>query len=129
MTNPQGTKWETEIVLRATQQGMYAGRYPKMAQGDEPDVWIGHASVPSADVTIPLVMWKRLVGVKKDGPRRPDGERDVVVMSYNDFLTMAGWIAEEAPVRFRYEVQAKWTAALNVTRTLAGLRRWMKEHR
>lgn len=121
MTNHQGTLWETEIVQAARLFQRPAGRYPKRGQADEPDVWIGQAEDVEA---IPIVAWKRLVGAKADGRRKPDGERAVIVISFDD------WNRYVLPyVPYSFDVQAKWTGALNVTRTLAGLRTWLKERR
>lgn len=122
MTNRQGTEWETEIV-RTIQEldTLYhsAGRYPKRAQKGEPDVWIG---VPESRDPIPIVAWKRLV--KTGGKRRaPDGERAVVVIGWEDFQKMLDFLP------FMFEVQAKWTERLNVTRTLHELRTWLRENR
>lgn len=123
MTNHQGTEWETEIVTKASKFHGYgmAGRYPKRGQADEPDVWIGKAEDPHA---VPVVGWKRLVGRKKDGRRKPDGERAVFIIGADDFFE---YVLPYVPHTF--DVQAKWTSTLNVTRTLAGLRAWLKAHR
>jgi hypothetical protein len=125
MTNPQGTRWESEIVSGAQGVNLPADRYPKRGQKGEPDLWIGHST---PDKTIGVLFWKRLVGKKGDGPRQPDGERRVVVVEYNDFLELIAELDESSPIRHRIEVQAKWTKALNVTRVLGELRSWMKEN-
>lgn len=123
MTNPQGTVWETEIVNGARRIGRNAGRYPKMASKGEPDVWIARdLEWFLSTKSIPVVAWKRLVGTKSDGRRKPDGERHVVIIGYADFLEMLPYLPN------RFEVQAKWTSTLNVTRTLADLRAWLKDH-
>lgn len=123
MTNPQGTTWESEIVGGARDSGSpyhNTGRYPKRAQKGEPDLWIGQAEPTDA---IPLVIWKRLVGKKSDGRRKPDGVRAVVVLDWEDFKTMLPFLP------FNFEVQAKWTNRLNVTRVLGELKDWLKENR
>lgn len=122
MTNSQGTVWETEIVRAASNSHDHrTGRHPKRGQANEPDVYFLYKyGIP--DGTIPVVAWKRLVGKKGDGPRQPDGERRVVVIGFDDFIDLLPFLP------YDFEVQAKWTANLNVTKTLAGLRAWMKEH-
>lgn len=128
MTNPQGTQWESEIVNRANDAGLHADRYPKRGQGHEPDLWVGAGDSRRADELVPVLAWKRLVGKKSQGRRKPDGERDVVVLRYEDFLMMASLIDEHSPTTCRYEVQAKWKTNVNVTRVLSGLVNWMKEN-
>lgn len=120
MTNKQGTAWESEIREQAKKNSANADRYPKRGQKAEPDLYIGAEDLPA----VPAVFWKRLVGLKSDGRRKPDGERKVVVIGYNDFMQ---YILPHVPVR--WEIQAKWTSTLNVTRTLHELRTWLKEHR
>jgi hypothetical protein len=71
-------------------------------------------------------MWKRLVGKMADGRRQPDGEAAVVVLSVPDFLWMLAYIPPDA---LNFDIQAKFTSKLNVTRELALLRAWIKEHR
>lgn len=117
MTNPQGTQWESAIVREAQESGAFSGRHPKRGQKGEPDVWIETAGWAG---TLPVVMWKRLVGRKADGRRKPDGEPAVVVIGFSDFMKMLPFLP------FDFQVQAKWTSTLNVTRTLADLRAWMK---
>lgn len=48
--------------------------------------------------------------------------RAVVVLDWEDFLEMLEYV----PVTF--DVQAKWTERLNVTRVLGELRSWLREH-
>lgn len=121
MTNKQGTEWESEIVQKVQEQDtLYhsADRYPKRGQKGEPDLYIG---VPNGKHSYPALIWKRLV--KGDGQRRkPDGVRAVVVLDWEDFQEMLHYM----PVTF--DVQAKWTERLNVTRVLGELRSWMREH-
>lgn len=121
MTNPQGTQWETKIVKSALHFGRLAGRHPKRGQRGESDVWIEPRQTSA--IKIPVVLWKRLVGKKREGRRKPDGERAVVIIGADEFFS---YILPYVPVGF--EIQAKWTSTLNVTRTLAELRAWMKDH-
>lgn len=120
MTNPQGTVWETDLVNRAKLQGRSAQRYPKMASKGEPDLFI--EGRPGYDLpTIPLLAWKRLTGKKAEGRRTPDGVRAVIVIDAEDFYRdVLPWLPH------RFEVQAKWTSALNVTRVLGDLKAWLK---
>lgn len=126
MTDSQGTKWESEIRSRAQARGFNADRYPKRGQGGEPDVWIEPNYSRPQPRYIGIVAWKRLVG-KRSGPqrRKPDGERDTVTLALDDFLDLLEYVDDGV----RVEVQAKWKAALNVTRTLGELRDWIKEYR
>lgn len=121
MTNPQGTTWETQIRKDMEDAGRRSGRHPKRGQPGEPDVWVGE---PDSLEPIPLVAWKRLV--KNGGPRRvPDGVRAVAVVDWEDFLDMIYYL----PPAFTFEIQAKWTERLNVTRVLGKLKDWLKENR
>ena len=128
MTNSQGTQWETEILKRAWPFGLVGLRYPKRAQKHEPDLYLDHHSASARDWdkrTIGVVMWKRLTGPKSNTPRTPrtpDGERRVVVLELEDFLRLVS----DSSYDYHIEVQAKWAAALNPTRTLGGLRSWMQ---
>jgi hypothetical protein len=126
MTNSQGTQWETEILKRAGDYGLTGLRYPKRAQKHEPDLYLNHVGVlslpPHGVVQLGIVAWKRLTGKKSGKPRTPDGERRVVVLEFDDFLRLVS----HSRYDYHVEVQAKWAAALNPTRTLGGLRSWMK---
>lgn len=126
MTNPQGTIWESEIVNAFKSLGLKADRHPKRGQPGEPDLWIGNP-----DATVGVLAWKRLVGKKGDGPRKPDGERRVVVMEFDDFRQLVkafNELADKAGLTrsISFQVQAKWTTNLNVTKTLGLLRSWLK---
>lgn len=128
MSNPQGTQWETQIVNAAHKIGLKADRFPKRGQAGEPDLYIGKPS----DSGIPVVFWKRLVGKKTPGkPRKPDGERTVVIIGAEDFMYMVRELENYrngSPMAdvTSIMVQAKWTAALNPTRTLWLLRCWLR---
>lgn len=67
MTNKQGTAWESEIREQAKKNSANADRYPKRGQKAEPDLYIGAEDLPA----VPAVFWKRLVGLKSDGRRKP----------------------------------------------------------
>ena len=118
MTNPQGTEWETEFVNRAQSMGLMAARIPEGGSKDLGDVWLNHSPIKTTECLV-AVAWKRLTG--KGSRRTPDGERDVVILSTDDFLRLVlkagnggwfpGWIIEN-----------KWSENLNVTRTLAKAR-------
>ncbi len=124
MTNSQGTEWETEILERAEPYGLTGLRYPKRAQKHEPDLYLlgvgGQGIGPTRHIGV--VAWKRLVGKKDGKPRKPDGERRTVTLELDDFLSLVS----DSDYDYHVEVQAKWAAALNVTRVLGGLRTWMK---
>jgi len=110
----QGTAWETELVNRAQTAGLLADRLPEGGPNDRGDVWINHNTVTSSQMAV--VAWKRLTGT---GQRRtPDGARDVVVMTTDDFLALA---ANNLDVGFVVEAKARQT--LNVTRELEKARR------
>jgi hypothetical protein len=125
LTNPQGTVWESQVRDRALELRFDSARHPKRGQKHEPDVWV---TVPGAtrNPVIGALFWKRLVGTKGNGPRQPDGERRVVVLAEEEFWLLLTLIDPEHEVRF--EIQAKWAKALNVTRVLGGLRDWLKQH-
>ncbi len=124
MTNPQGTIWEGKIRDRARAFGFQSDRYPKRSQKHEPDLYI-QTMRNDYHFSYPVLFWKRLVGKKGSGPRKPDGERNVVVIGYDDFMEMLSLMGEEG-IPLRLEVQAKWAANVNVTRILGGLRDWLK---
>jgi hypothetical protein len=122
MTNPQGTDWETSIVKRAVGRQLEAIRLVKKSQKDEADVIIY-----GGPRQIGAVFWKRIVGKKKQGkPRQPLGERYTVTVTEADFLDMLALIPQEN--RPTVYIQAKWSAQLSVTKTLYGLRQWMRTH-
>lgn len=109
----QGTAWESELVRRAQDHGLVAGRHAEGGSGDVADIWIGDPTPETGDLTV--VAWKRLTG---DGPRRtPDGERDVVVIRLDDFLNLIGSVTT---TRWNgaVHVECKARQTLNVTRTL-----------
>ena len=109
----QGTQWESELVRRAQDAGLVAGRHAEGGSSDVADVWIGSPTPETGDITV--LAWKRLTG---EGTRRsPDGERDVVVMRTEDFLRLL----DESLLTRRdvaVHVECKATQALNVTRVL-----------
>lgn len=109
----QGTGWETELVHRAHDLGVMASRLAEGGSKDEGDVWIVN---PPGDTqhTITALAWKRLVG---DGRRRPDGERDVVVLTTNDFLNIVRLLSIYEP-EIGWVVECKARQQLNVTRAL-----------
>ena len=108
-----GTAWESELVRRAQDAGLTAGRHAEGGSSDIADVWIGDPTPEAGDITV--VAWKRLTG---DGARRtPDGERDVVVMRTNDFLALLER-AIFAGSDHAVHVEAKARQNLNVTREL-----------
>lgn len=97
-----------------------------MASADEADVWIGHPSPRTrVGAAIPVVAWRRLVGVKANGRRKPDGEKEVVILRVDDFLRMVAEL-NRISTHMTFMVQCKWTTNLNVTRTLGGLRSWLR---
>ena len=107
-----GTAWESELVRRAQDAGLTAGRHAEGGSGDIADVWIGDPTPEAGDITV--VAWKRLTG---DGARRtPDGERDVVVMRTHDFLALLEDANHWAEVAVHIEAKARQN--LNVTREL-----------
>ena len=117
----QGTAWETAIVKRAKALGMDANRLPLRGQRGEPDLEIISGDWLTGR-TIPAVIWKRLV--KGKGKKRvPDGEKEVVVLSLDDFLS----ILQGYDLAPRVLVQAKATERLNVTRVLGDLRDALKQ--
>jgi len=128
MTNPQGTEWETEWCQLAKDHALPAMRLVKQGVAGEPDTVIGNPHPDSVYDVIPVVAWKRLAS-KKPGQkkRRPDGERDVVIMRAEDFMYLIHMYTSvhgEAPTVM---AQNKWTEKLNVTRTLDGLRKGIGE--
>ena len=122
MTNPQGTKWETEIVTYVNDVGIPAVRLVKQGQKDEADVLLGNRF--SARWSIPVVAWKRLAS-KKEGQkqRQPLGERRMVIMGFSEFVYLLTLLEDwDLPAVY---VQAKWTERLSVSKTLDGLRKWL----
>lgn len=115
----QGTSWETELVTRARAQGLLADRLPEAGISDTGDVWLINPRGNRTNTKIALA-WKRLTG--QGGHRTPDGVRDGVFITTQDFLELVtahsilhpdiGWV-----------VECKATQALNVTRTLDRARR------
>ncbi len=108
----QGTAWETAVVDRLTQHGTISGMHAKrIAEGgskDEGDVEFYHPggdrivveckatqalnvtrvlgkarAKSSADITV--LAWKRLIKTGKK-VRQPDGEKEVVVLTLDDFI-------------------------------------------
>ena len=119
MTNPQGTEWETEFVNRAQERGLMAARIPEGGSRDLGDVWLNHPPHFRTAETLIAVAWKRLTG---EGSRRtPDGERDVVILSTDDFHRLV-FNAGEAGWEPGWIIENKWQQTLNVTRALAKAR-------
>ena len=110
----QGTAWESEAVKRAQDRGYIARRIAEGGSKDKGDVFIqGYGS----EGTLVAVLWKRLVN--SGGRRRkPDGEKEVVILSYDDFLDllMGGPMPDVV-------LECKATQTLNVTRVLGKARR------
>lgn len=105
----QGTSWETECVNRANKHGMRAHR---LAEGGPND--IGDVEIPTVDPgirKIPAVAWKRLTDQGK-GRRQPDGEKEVVIITMDDFMELIFFSG------FGAILECKATERLNVTRTL-----------
>lgn len=123
----QGTSWETALVRQCQAAGLLADRMPEGGSWDCGDLWIG--DVPGRfSHDIPIVAWSRLV--KSDGTRRiADGARSVVVMSTEDFLTIAFHAVNN---NVAFIVEAKATERLNVTRVLDQAQRkyskWKARH-
>lgn len=135
MTNKQGTEWESEIVNNVKKDlSAVSDRYPKRAQIGEPDLFMqfhAHAGTIKHTRVLPALFWKRLVGKKGNGPRRPDGVRRVVVIPAEDYLYLlerASFHEALRGVGIKVLVQAKWTTNLNVTKVLGELVDWMKSH-
>lgn len=121
MTDWQGTRWESDLRDAFKKDGFMSDRYPKRGQKGEPDLWV---CTQKNEETLGILAWKRLVGKRSAKERRkPDGIRDVVVMSLDDFRKLLPYVP------YDFDIQAKWTARLNVTRTLAELHDWLKENR
>lgn len=121
----QGTGYESKLVkqFRALEQyGVESDRYPLKGIKGEPDLYVKFgwpSERRNLSLRIPVLVWHRIVNTG-EGPRKPDGERDVVVLSLVDFLALLEAVDEE--VAARIEVQAKACERLNVTRVLADLR-------
>ena len=114
----QGTRWESELVRRAQDIGILAGRLAEGGITDQGDVWL--LDTPDSELAKVAVAWKRLTG---EGSRRtPDGERDVVILRTDDFLELL-WALDSA-YPYCWVVEAKATQNLNVTRVLA--KAWKK---
>lgn len=114
----QGTAWESAFVRKAQEAGLLADRMPEGGMNDAGDVWIGDVPrrlgdprIGSRDVAV--LAWKRLVEVRYPSRRVPDGVPSVVVMSTDDFFTLA----KTAEVCF--VVECKAAQQINVTRVLA----------
>ena len=130
MTNPKGTRWETKTVNDIQRQfDAYATpvavtRRPKAGQKHEADVQV---TCGDGDERFGVVAWHR--AVKRDGNkvRVADGERKVAVLRWEDFVVLLEWAARSGRFDGTVYIQNKATQTLNVTRTLGGLRAWMKE--
>ena len=111
----QGTAFETYVVALARDN--YWLKAERIAEGgskDIGDVMLKSTESPLWD-TIVAVAWKRLV--KGNGERRrPDGVRDTVTITLQDFLLLLG------EANLNAIVECKATERLNVTRTLAKAR-------
>lgn len=119
----QGTTWESDIVRRARLRHLESDRYPLRGVSGEPDLYITTGDFRHPNVRIPVVAWKRLVPAKGSVRRVPDGERDVVVLTLDDFLWMVEKLDHLSTHSYEFAVQAKATERLNVTRVLASVRK------
>ena len=119
----QGTRWESELVRRAQDIGILAGRLAEGGITDQGDVWL--LDTPDSELAKVAVAWKRLVPRDGNTRRVPDGEPDVVVMRVDDFLELL-WALDSA-YPYCWVVEAKATQNLNVTRVLA--KAWKKVRR
>lgn len=126
MANPnkkQSTEWESSLVSLGQGLGFEADRYPLRGQAGEPDLY--WRSGPGTGRAVPVLAWKRLVGVKREGRRKPLGVRDVIVLTPEDFA----YLAERAAINGYYLFQAKAAQQISVTKVLGGLIAWCKKHR
>ncbi len=118
----QGTSHETGTVVACQAKNIPAGRYAEGGSSDLGDVWIGQPYLDGDPNPIVAVYWKRLVNKEGQTRRAPDGDRDVIVIAFNDFLDILTMTTVP-----NVTVECKATQQLNVTRTLANTRR--KAHR
>lgn len=80
-----------------------------------------------AEINLFAVAWRRLVKSNPDAKRRsPLGERDIIVMSLEDFGQLVSLVEDRADVSIW--IQAKAAEKISVTKELAGLRAWWEEH-
>ena len=99
---------------------MIAARLPEGGMKDYGDIWL-NAPPGGPYPLISVVAWKRLTGSATR--RTPDGDRDVVVLSTDDFLYILFHALYHPEFEDAVIVECKATQTLNVTRTLAKARR------
>ncbi len=117
----QGTRWESEFVRRCQGAGLLSARLPEGGMKDYGDIWVNAPPHVNPYPLISVVAWKRLTG--STAHRTPDGDRDVVVLSTDDFLHILFHATSSPDFEDAVIVECKATQTLNVTRTLAKARR------
>jgi hypothetical protein len=114
----QGTSHETGTVNKFRKADLPAGRYAEGGTTDLGDVWVGQPHLDGDPDPIVAVCWRRLI--KKEGQTRriPDGDRDVIIIGVDDFITIL-----KQPYPPPLTIECKATERLNVTRTLYDARK------
>lgn len=115
----QGTEWESELVRRAHDRGLMASRLAEGGSADDGDVWVINPPGDASNTRVALA-WKRLTG--SGGHRTPDGVRDGVFITTDDFLELVA-LASIEDNGLGWVIECKATQNLNVTRVLDRARR------
>jgi len=92
-----------------------SARLPEGGLNDLGDVWMVNTPTETVNPPVVAVAWKRLTGTSSR--RTPDGVRDVVVVSTDDFLHLVA-VAAATFYALSVIVECKATQTLSVTRPL-----------
>jgi hypothetical protein len=118
----QGTTHETRTKYRILDEGIPADRLAEGGTYDAGDVWAVCPPSPTNPDRVAL-WWKRLAPLKPGQKnRRPDGEREVVVITPEFFLELLEAWAEATDGQTGVVIECKAAQQINVTRLLHNAR-------